>query len=124
MSNLLPSPLAGLRPGVSPARAVAVEPAAIASVPPGLVQRAQLLRAGAPVLFSAWDQASVALAGRRTGAVLASCRPGSAAALEACAGAVEELASSLRWSAVAYAHAEATAGALVPVGDRMQPWKL
>lgn len=120
MSNFLPSPLAVLRPGVSLPQRVAVAPADLASMPPGLIQRAELLRSGAPVLFSTWDQVSGALAGRRTGAVLASSRPGTAASLEACAAAVEALASSLRWSARAYADAEAAAGA--SLGD--QAWML
>ena len=123
MSNLLPSPLIGLRPGVSPP-GVAVAPAALAAVPPELIQRAQLLRSGAPVLFAAWDQASFALAGQRTGAVLASSRPGCAAALESCAAAVEALASSLRWSAMVYANAEAAVGASMRLGDRAQAWML
>jgi hypothetical protein len=122
MSNFLPSPPAGKRPGVPASSAIAVNPAALASVPAGLLQRAQLLRAGVPALFSAWEQAAAALAEQRTGAVLASSRPGCAAALEDCAVTVEALASSLRWGAMAYSNAELAAAAGVPTGDRAQAW--
>ncbi|HEX4017040.1 MAG TPA: hypothetical protein VHX15_09915 [Frankiaceae bacterium] len=107
-SNSLPSPLAGVQPGVAPF-AFAVQPAALASAPAGLLQRALLLRAGSAALFSAWDQAAAALAGCRTGALLAATRPGSSAAVDGCAASVEALASSLRLSATIYASAESAA---------------
>jgi hypothetical protein len=101
---------------------MAVDPAALAGVPAGLLQSSQLLRSGAPALLSAWELASAVLAVERTGAMLASSRPGSAIALEACAASVEALASGLRASALIYAGAEAAAGSAAAVGDRMQAW--
>jgi hypothetical protein len=121
MSNFLPTPPAGMPPGVLPP-GMAVDPALLASAPAEIVQRAQMLRSATPALLSAWDQASAALALERTGAVLAASRPGSGAGLEACAATVEALAVSLRASALIYASAEVAAGSAAAMGDRMQAW--
>lgn len=107
MSRFLPLPPVALPP------AMAVDPAALAFLPVGLLQQAETLRLASPSLLSAWDQAALALADERTGAVLASSRPGAAAAIEACAATVEALASSVRRGGVSYANAEAAAGAAV-----------
>jgi hypothetical protein len=96
---------------------MAVDPEALAWPPAALLHCAQKLRSGAPALLSAWDQAAGVLVDERTGAVLASSRPGSAAALEACAATVEALGSILRRGAMIYASAE-PAACPVAAGDR------
>jgi hypothetical protein len=116
MSYFLPSSLAGIPPGM------AVDPAVLAGVPPAVLLGAEALRSGAPALLSAWDQVSAALAEARTGEVLAASRPGAAAALEACAAAVDALAAGLRRSAIVYAGVESAALPPGSAGDRTQAW--
>jgi hypothetical protein len=116
MSYFLLSSLAGIPPGIE------ADPAALAGVPPKVLASAEELRSAAPALLSAWDQASAALADARTGEVLGASRPGAAAALEACAAAVDALAAGLRRSAIAYAGVESAALPPGSAGDRAQAW--
>jgi uncharacterized protein YukE len=121
MSNLLPVPAAAIHPG-PPAPAVAADPVALSAVAGQLQQRAVAIRSGTPALRSAWLHAGEALVTQRTGAVLAGAWPGSGAALEACATAVEALAQTLRAGAESYASAEAAAVPAALTVEREGAW--
>ena len=108
MSDSLPVAAGVTHPGAPPPK-IALDPALLTELAAQLQERAAQIRASAPALVSAWQQAAGALSAQQTGAVLAASSPSCAAALGEFASSVESLASAVRAGAVRYAAAEATA---------------
>jgi hypothetical protein len=119
MPQFLPPPTATIPAGGAGPSIIAFDPGVVNAAAAQVQNLARELRSCAPALLSTWEQASGGLPHAQTGQVLAACRPAAASILEACAGALEALASSLRHGGLAYATAGAVA---VPATNQAFTW--